>query len=140
VTAYDNIVRGLKALGLDDAVEITSLDEDRVWGWPVGSRLFAYMIQNKWNLDISAAADSFHGTKYSFREPGGVHPALQICYHAHKEKPFVEIDFDLSAPNGGIGSFFGHAWEVVSNTVLRRKTDQARVAKLLDKRFQASKG
>jgi len=135
-----NIRRLLAELGLAGTVVITREEADRVWGWPVASGLLDQVIQRGWTPDVGRAAEAMHGTKVSYREPGGVRPALQICFHpAGPDAPapyFLELDIDEAAPLGGPLSFLVHAKEVVVNTVLRRKTSQARIAKLLDKRFK----
>lgn len=133
-----NVVAWLKHHNLFDAVKITRAEADRVFGWPVESRLLDYVVKNGWDSDPSWAALMQHGTKTSFREPNGVRPAMQVCFHTNhvdgEPRLFVEIDFDYASPSGGFTSFLTHASEVVSNTVARTKTDQSKIEAMLKKR------
>lgn len=134
----ENVERVLDELGLLNAVTITAVDADRVWGWPDPShRLLVHMTLDDWSRDNRRAAEHHHGTAISFRERD-VRPALQVCLHPQEEQAaapyFLEIDLDEFAPNTPAGAA-GHAVEVIRNAVTRRKTDQRVIAALLDKRF-----
>lgn len=135
----ENVTRLLKHYGLETDVVITSVAEDRVFGWPTTSRILDFMIVRGWNPDDRLTAGVHHGTQFAYREPGGVRPALQICFHPHTSSIggpayFLEIDFDYASPAGGIGSFFIHVWEVICNFLTRRKTNQQKISRLLNKR------
>lgn len=129
-----NIDRILRHYNLDKDVAITRIEKDRVFGWPLNSKLLEFMIVNNWNPDDQLSAGAHHGTNYCFREPGGVMPALQVCLHPRNETYFLELDFDYASPSGGVLSFFVHVGEVIWNFVTRGKTSQKRVAAMLDKR------
>ena len=70
-------------------------------------------------------------------------PCMQICYHKSpsfqpdEEGPeFVEIDFDFASPLGGdLASLLAHAWEVVWNFLSGSLTPQAKIERMLQKRF-----
>ena len=131
---YDNVQRILRHYGLDKDVSITRTEPDRVFGWSCHSRILEFVIAHNWNPDDRVIAGAAHGTQYSFREPGGVRPALQICFHPYIDKYFLEFDLDYASPAGGFWSFLTHAKEVVLNFLTRTKTDQEKIARLLDKR------
>jgi hypothetical protein len=134
VTAAENITRGLRAIGLDSLVVITRPDEDRVWGWPTGE-LEEYCKAHGWFTDPAFVAEHEHGAgTRSYREPYGCHPALQICFHPSPAGDFVEIDYDYAAPVD-LAGLLEHGAEVLHNAVAGSKTDQQRVAALLDHRF-----
>jgi len=128
----------LRYYGLDRHVSITKVETDRVFGWAYDSKLLEFAISNGWNPDDRFSAGITHGTQFSFREPGGVRPALQVCFHPYHTPTtssyFLEIDLDLASPAGGWRSFFIHAGEVIANLITRKKTDQDKIAKLLNKR------
>ena len=87
------------------------------------------------------AAEFFHGTQYSFREPGGVIPAMQVSVHPTKDGAwpyFFEIDFDYASPSGGVKSFFIHTGEVIAG-FFGAKTNQERIAHLLKARLEKEK-
>jgi hypothetical protein len=137
-TSRDNIERVLYHLGLSGAVDITKSDPDRVWGWCPDDRLLQYCIFHRWYQDDVIMEEHFHGEhSQSFRERH-VRPALQVVFHpifipGPDAKYFVELDIDYISPTG-----FGiirHIGEVLANTLLRRKTDQEKISRLLDKRF-----
>ena len=137
-TIVDNVIFWLKAHELQGSICITSNADDRCYAWPRGNQLLNYMVENGWNPDPNWAGELMHGTQYSFREPGGVHPAMQVCVHPAigKNPPyFFEIDFDLSSPAGGIGDFFVHAGEVIIG-LFGSKTNQEKVAELLHERLK----
>ncbi len=126
----------LQGLRLADYVTITLVEIDRAWGWPKDPLTH---LTSSWPRDPSDSAAHFHGIgTISTREPGAVLPALQVCYHPDQEHGiFAELDFDYAAPLGGdLTSFFTHAWEVVYHTLTRTKTNQARIARMLNKRFR----
>lgn len=135
MTIEQNVTRLLKFFGLAHDVFVSRVEEDRIFGWSSGE-LLTYMIRHDWNPDDSWAAKFAHGTKYSFREPGGVQPAMQVCIHPTPDKKgyFVEIDFDFSAPSGGLFSFVRHTGEVLENAITQTKTDQKKIARGLTKR------
>ena len=128
-----NVWRVLLHLGIAGYVVITKVDEDRVWGW-ADHRLLDYMVSHEWDPDERASALHIHGTKYGFREPGGVRPALQVLLHPSGARYFVEMDLDYASPSGGFTSFLTHATEVIYNFVTRKKTNQDKIAALLNKR------
>lgn len=139
----NNVRRVLANLGLADSLTITRCDEDRVWAWPVGDVLLRHIVLNGWRMDVPEAADAMHGTGVSFREPGGVSPALQICFHpADPDSPapyFLELDIDFHAPDWRHPiAVAGHGLEVFKNWVSGSKTDQGKIAAALDKRFRRS--
>ena len=132
-TIKDNLGRILRHYGLESHVALTRYEEDRAWGW-AGGRLFDLIVAQGWDPDIGAVAQGLHGSKVAFREPRGVRPALQVCFHPYKDAYYVELDFDYASPSGGFTSFWVHTWEVLHNWWTGAKTNQAKVAKLLDKR------
>jgi hypothetical protein len=142
VTIIDNVTRWLAHHGLLGTIDITSNEEDRCYGWPKSHDFLGYMVENEWDSDAAWAANMQHGGKRSFREPGGVHPCLQVVFHPvkleeRKKMPwvyFVEIDFDLSSPLSGPLDLIEHSGEVIVG-LTGKKTSQQQVADLLDKRF-----
>lgn len=139
----ENVRRMLRHYALAEAVWLTAELEDRVFGWPNGHDLLAFVIAERWNPDGRHAAALHHGTQFSYREPGGVRPALQCCFHAvasagateaRQGRYFVELDFDYASPAGGWWSFVIHAGEVLTNVLTGAKTDQGRIARGLDRR------
>jgi hypothetical protein len=142
VTIVDNVIRWLVAHQLTGSLVITSNAEDRCFAWPRSNQFLEYMISHNWNPDMSWASEMMHGSQYSFREPGGLRPAMQVCLHPAQGKRdtpwpyFLEIDFDLSSPLSGFRGFVGHAGEVITNLFSRKKTNQELVAGLLDERLK----
>ena len=139
-TARENIERLLRHLGLEDAVVITRELEDRVFGWPVGDKLLTRMLAENWPRDPKRVSERFHGSSVAFREPGDPVPALQVVLHFHPERTwparyFVELDLDEGSPYGLRGAL-RHAWQVIRNALTGGKTDQDRIARLLDRRLQ----
>lgn len=147
--ALRNIRRVLKTLGLDDALnwDACRAEEDRVFVWPVDDRVLRYVVvMAQWKPELRSSAESHHGTKISYREPEES-PSLQVCFHraadalaAALETPpglsyFLELDLDFHNPGDGPVGLFGHAGEVLRNTLSGTKTDQAAIARALDKRF-----
>jgi hypothetical protein len=129
-----NVERVLAHLGLLDVVVITEVEADRVYGWPVDGRLRSYVEASKWHKDIKVVTKHFHGNGVSFREPNGERPAMQIVFHSTPAGDFVEMDLDKAAPVDVVNGVI-HLEEVAENALLHRKTDQAEIAELLDKRF-----
>lgn len=145
--ALKNIRRVLVALGLDDALnwDACRVEEDRVFVWPKDDRVLRYVVVwAQWKPELRSAAEAHHGTKISFREPEQS-PSLQICFHKATDveklnvspelEYFLELDLDFHNPGDGPLGLFGHAGEVLRNTVTGDKTDQAAIARALDKRF-----
>jgi hypothetical protein len=137
VTARQNITRTLRYLGLLDAIEITSEAEDRIYARVVGGGALVRRVldpANPWTHDPSGCNKLHPGALESYREPGAVMPALQICFHPHG---MVEIDLDLANPLGGdVVSAVVHAAEVFWHAIAGRKSNQQRIARMLDKRFK----
>jgi hypothetical protein len=122
-------------LGLSSLVIITKEDQDRVWGWPK-PELETYCKENGWYRDPHFAADAEHGDgTRSYREPDGVRPAMQMCFHPYPPGEFVEIDYDYAAPQADVESALIHLGEVVSHDITHGKTSQERIAQMLDRRF-----
>jgi len=138
MSILDNVNRILRHYGLDKDVAITKVEVDRAYGWAYNSKLLEFVIAKNWNPDDRVSSKIHHGTQFSFREPGGVRPSLQIGFHpcdtAIAKYYFLEFDFDYASPAGGFKSFLTHAREVVSNFFTRGKTDQTKVEQLLEKR------
>jgi hypothetical protein len=148
ITIATNVNRILRHYDLHTDVYITSSDIDRVWGWSYDGKLLEFVITKDWNPDDRLVSKTGHGTQFSFREPGGVRPALQVCFHpvasivdferpsdkVFKNHYFLEIDFDYASPSGGFWSLLAHIAEVFTNFVTRRKTNQRKISKMLDKR------
>lgn len=140
-----NVLRVLAHHGLADSVALTKAEDDRVFGWATDSRLLESVVLNRWPMDLDNSAEHYHGTAISYREPGGVQPALQICVHsvrtgdeanAEGRKYFLEMDLDYAAPSIRHPiSLLKHAVEVVANAVTHGKTDQIKIAAMLDRRF-----
>lgn len=137
-TAALNISRVLHHLGLGKSVVITEAHEDRVFAWPVDDSLMRHVVLHEWPQDPKRSVEHYHGGRISFREPGGVRPALQAVFHPASEGSpwlyFVELDMDEAAPNTMLG-LIRHGWEVLRNTITGSKTDQAKIARMLDERF-----
>ncbi len=143
-TSKSNILWALRSHGLDESVTVTQVLENKVFAWPVNSKtglvdhsLMIYVMLNDWPQDPNFASLHFHGTRSAVREPGGVHPALQVCFHPSPNDLypyFVEVDLDESAPRGLRGALW-HGYEVLKGRVTGRKTDQTRIFNLLCKRF-----
>jgi hypothetical protein len=146
MTCLENVCRILVHLGLADSVTVTRCDAGRVWAWPLDQEgrandlLLRHVVLSAWNVDIPEMAASMHGTRMSFREPRGVNPALQVCFHpappTHPADYFLELDIDFHAPDWRhpIG-LLGHGIEVLKNWATRGKTDQEKLAVALDRRF-----
>ena len=152
MTIRQNLDRLLARLGMDGMIVFTRDGPDRCFGWP---RFYSseacrkcpvlHVVLNGWNPELRESAEYFHGTESSFREPGGVTPALQVSFHktapGHKVPYFVEMDIDLAAPDWRHPvRLLQHAAEVSWNAATGQKTDQERVAKLLDQRFREAGG
>lgn len=137
-----NVRRILAHYGLQDSIITTKIDTDRLWAWPADGDLLRLI--HTWPMDKPAVALHYHGTKFSFREPG-VRPSMQVSWHIVKTKAeavasgkdyFFEIDCDYFGPDiSEPVTVLGHAGEVLYNAVTRRLTDQHHVACLLDVRF-----
>jgi hypothetical protein len=109
MTAKQNIEQVLYHLGLTEYIKITKEAEDRVFGWP-SPELHKILQDRGWIYDPNLIAGGMHGTgSKSYREPEGVHPAMQIVFHPFISSlemetfnpasiEFVEIDLDFSAP------------------------------------------
>jgi hypothetical protein len=130
-----NVRAVLRHLGIE-GVEITQVEEDRVFGWDTKGRLLEHMIVNNWIIESDAVAQANHGSsvRASFREKQS--PSLQVCIHHNEGQSFVEIDIDFHPANPGRpDQMLAHGAEVIRNAVSGKKTDQALVAKaLLEKR------
>ena len=131
-TIESNLARILRHYGLADHVHLTMFEQDRAWGW-ADPLLFNLIVAQGWDPSLRDIAEWEHGTKVSFREPRGVRPALQVCFHPFGESYFVELDFDLASP-WGLRGFWTHAWEVVGHWLTGSKTNQTRISAMLDKR------
>jgi hypothetical protein len=131
VTAAQNITRALSTLGLMPGVEIIEAREDRVIAQC--TPIFQTYVRSYFTRD--PGKPTLHpGAVESWREPGAVMPALQVCF---LEGDRAEIDLDLAAPLGGdVASLVVHAAEVLWHWATRSKTDQVRIARMLDKRFK----
>jgi len=141
ITILTNVSRILRHYGLYTDVFITSEDIDRVWGWSLDGRVLEFVVAKNWNPDDRLISKVGHNTQFSFREPGGVRPALQICFHpavnqetSRKNHYFLEIDFDYASPSGGFWSLLAHIKEVFINFLTKRKTNQKKISRMLDKR------
>lgn len=145
MTIKDNVMRVLNQLGMSGLVDITREEGDRVFAWPIGPGLRRRLRAEEWMRDPGVIAGQMHGDgSESYREPSGVHPALQVVFHPDpdfdKEKDggpqyeFVEIDLDKSAPVDVVDGV-GHAVEVLHNLLHKEKTDQQMIAMMLDRRF-----
>ncbi len=134
-TSLQNVTRGLDYLGLSAFVTITRADVDRVWGWPTPDLEFSCKARG-WLTDPGFIAESDHGEgTRSYREPGGCHPAMQICFHPQLGGEFCEIDYDLAAPEADVASAIIHLGEVIDHAITHGTTDQDRISRMLDKRF-----
>lgn len=137
-SAAENITRVLRHLGLHTAIYISRVEEDRIFGWPVGGdRLMRHIVLNGWPADLRESAERFHGSAVSFREPG-VSPALQVVFHRSNapEGYFVEMDLDFHAPQWRRPwTLLQHGLEVARNAVTGGKTNQSKIARALDRRF-----
>ncbi|HWR49905.1 MAG TPA: hypothetical protein VN428_02290 [Bryobacteraceae bacterium] len=133
MTARVNILRALRHLGLDNAIADIVPAEDRIWARPVGDALLDHIQAHRWTKDPGDPSALHSGAVSSYREPGAVMPALQVCWLVDGR---VEIDLDFAAPLGGdLASFVVHGAEVLWHWLRRTKTNQFRMAKALDKRF-----
>jgi len=159
ISIVENVRRVLTHYGIDDWVDIIidpdgfpwvpdreayhyePSDYDRCYGWPRDPEKFlSWFVKEGWDTDASRFSDMAHGAKVSFREPGNWHPALQVCFHPHKDAYgpyYVEIDLDYSAVTGNVVSVLWHFWEASYNFVTQAKTNQQKISKMLDKRFGA---
>jgi hypothetical protein len=134
-TAYDNIMRGARALGIDHMFCVLSAGADRILGVPYASpesisiTPLETFCRAHWQRD---AINTLHGPGVrSYREANGLHPAMQICF---RPDGMVDIDYDYAAPVDVVGAFW-HWGEVLMNRLRRSKTNQKRIAAMLDKRF-----
>lgn len=148
-TAEKNILRHLAELypGLERSIVVFQApewkrDPSRVYAWPVGTTLYDYCKSRGWNKDAPPVAKVFHGdVEVSFREPGDVWAALQICFKNappewdYGKVKYLEIDHDYRSPYGGLKGLIVHAVEVLVNTITRGKTCQKQIARMLDERF-----
>lgn len=141
MTIMENLRRWFRATGrgeMEQYVIITKEEKDRVWGWPTAD--LVEMVKG-WDSDPGELEEFFHGQgSVSFREPGGALPALQVVFHPEGVSNllfgFVELDFDYASPLSK--NWFLHVFvEVPSNLLWKMKTNQDKVAKLLDRRFSA---
>jgi hypothetical protein len=133
VTARTNILRALREIGLADAITDIQAGEDRIWAQPVGEMLWHRITERGWTRDPGDPGRLHTGAVSSYREPGAVMPAIQVCF---LEDGRVEIDLDFAAPLGGdVASFVVHAIEVAWHWLRGTKTNQVRMAAALDKRF-----
>ena len=141
ITSLDNVLRGLRHLGLEDAFIPVRVEEDRVYGWDRDGALLAYVELMNWDTDLVEIANAFHGgqVKLSAREPmqngQAVCPAMQIVFYSWPPN-FVSIDYDIASPlTWNIVSTLFHIAEVVWHWITGTKTSQKRISKLLDRRF-----
>lgn len=140
-TARDNILRVLRHYGWEFLINITEEGPYYVKAWPMTDGLLKNITLLDWPQDPNFASQYFHGTKVAFREPGDVSPALQVCFHPLFDRYdkircyFIEIDLDYHAPVGLKGKI-RHGLEVLGHKILGKKTNQEKVAKMLDKRFK----
>lgn len=143
ITILDNVVRGLRKIKAENEVVILRCDSDRVWGLTASPYLRVYTELKKWDKDIPEVTTFFHQSKTdewfevdcSVREPGGVCPAMQIVFF--KWPPgLVCIDYDIASPltPNPVSKLF-HLAEVLWHWITRTKTSQARISRLLDRRF-----
>lgn len=142
-TARENIERGLKAIGL--ACYVGSIVEERA------DRIIAipspyledelkrrcepgYAPDSCWKRDAVVSGSHGKGVR-SYREASGCHPAMQICFRKDGK---IDVDYDYAAAGVDVVSASWHSWEFITNWLTGRKTDQRRVASLLDRRFPES--
>ena len=151
ITSLDNVLRGLRHLGLEDAFIPVRVEEDRVYGWDRGGALLAYVKLMNWDTDLIEIANAFHKGNFrvndfvvgevvlSAREPmkngQAVYPAMQIVFYSWPPN-FVSIDYDIASPlTWNPVSTLIHIAEVVWHWITGTKTSQKRISKLLDRRF-----
>lgn len=140
-TIKENVLRILTHYGLQDSVVITLEMPDRVYAWPTSDSLRDFLISNKWDVSLDKITSINHGDGHSYREPGAVHPAMQIVLHPSKNRDatwpyWAEIDIDFWSPLGGdLVSLLGHTIEVAHNKIHHELTDQEKISRLLDERF-----
>ncbi len=154
-TAESNVLRHLAALrpGLEHSIIVIqdaawNKDPSRIYAWPVGTTLYDFC--SKWDADRPEVASVLHGkTEASFREPGGVPAAMQVCFKPVRlpwsltpeyagHPVYCELDHDYRSPLSGFKGLFVHAGEFAWNKVTRSKTNQAKIARMLDERFGAT--
>ena len=143
----DNVLRVLRYLGLEKhlAVEALGPDERYVILRACDFMALEYMTVNGWSRDPGPVSRRMHGgSRCSFREPGGVRPALQMSQmwdgvtYLDGETPvhYFLADLDAEAPNltqpfQSIKHGIMALWHKVSGS----KTDQRDIARMLDKRL-----
>ena len=133
MTARTNILRVLRHHGLESAITDIEEHADRIFARPDGQALWLYVRENRWTRDPVSPAKLHPGAVVSYREPGAVMPAMQVCWFLDGR---VEIDLDFAAPLGGdLASLVVHGFEVAWNWIRLRKTNQKQMAKALDRRF-----
>ncbi len=130
VTARANIERVLRHIGMLEHVTVLSESQDRVRA-RYAAEFLAYVIEH---FDRDPGKPTLHpGAWASYREPGAVMPALQVCF---REDATADIDLDLAAPFGGdVASLVTHGTEVLWHWLSGRKSNQRRIARWLDRRF-----
>lgn len=134
-TAYNNIMRVLRHLGLDKTLTVYGVGVDRIYASPIGTTLEDYAKSHQWMRDPACIVERLHGGGWSYREPDGTHPAMQLVFHPVADSRIVvEIDLDESAPVDVVGALW-HLKEVATNHIFNRKTDPKTIAYLLDRRF-----
>lgn len=126
---------------LDRDVVITAVEKDRVYGWPLGPKLFEYCIRYMEVMDMPHGADLFHGGTVSFREDAV--PSMQIVFHrGNHSPPFVEMDLDMYPPSWKKPwRMAAHCWHVLLSAVIGRKPyGEDRLIKALEKRIRRETG
>src|SRR5512146_2080824 len=93
VTARANIERVLKEMGLAGYLDIYRADEDRVFARVLDPPAFRAVLKG-WEKDPGDCSRLHPGAFASYREPGAVMPALQVCLHTGG---IAEIDLDLAS-------------------------------------------
>lgn len=137
MTASENIGRALRCVGLADDVDLVAEAADRVFYRP-SPRLRGKLVTRGWTRDPVSPEMLHAGAEESWREPGAVMPALQICF---LRGGLVEADLDFAAPLGGdVVSAVVHFGEFLWHTVTGTRTNQRRMARALDRRFGKDDG
>ncbi len=140
-TIRNNVERILNFLGIAGIEIFDDSRPDRVFAWDRNREMAVACTINDthWERDVY---DPLHGpsTRASFRER--TRPSMQVCFHeiSQVNQPegvdlyFIEIDFDQAPPTNP-ETILIHAKEVLVNAITGHLTDQADIARRLDKRL-----
>lgn len=143
-----NVERVLRHLRLAGSVMITGLGPEAryVQMVPLDFRLAEHVLLDGWPRDSGPGSKRFHpGCRSSFREPHGVSPNLQLYVFEDTAKPrsgqhpahWVGADLDMTAPNiMQPAKSIWHGVMVAWHKISGRTTDQAAIARALDRRFR----